>query len=133
MKMIIVFSICLCGFSVPALGALTDADLNQIRLIVNDSEKRIKAEVKNDLAPINEKIERLDTRTQQIEKDVASLSGRVDGVEKLITWFMVIIVAIVGIPQVVVLWRSRKAETLEKQVEKLTAEIEALKKQRIVS
>ena len=92
MKMIIVFSIFLCGFSVPALGALTDADLNQIRLIVNDSEKRIKAEVKNDLAPINEKIERLDTRTQQIEKDVASLSGRVDGVEKRITWLPVICV-----------------------------------------
>ena len=88
----------------------------------------VKEEIKTELAPINQKIDRLETRTQQVEKDVASLTGRIDGIEKLITWLIVIIVAIFGIPQIVVLWRNRTDEReLKKQVETLTQEIEKLK------
>ena len=41
MKLVLVLTIFFLGFSVPVLGALTDADLDKIRLIVNASEKRI--------------------------------------------------------------------------------------------
>ncbi len=123
MKIIVFFSLLFCFITLPVIAALDDTDLDKIRLIV-------KAEIKTELAPIHQKIDRLDTRTQQVEKDVASLTGRIDGTEKLITWLIVIIVAIFGIPQIVVLWRNRTDEReLKKQVETLTQEIEKLKKQ----
>ena len=50
MKTIIFFLILFCiNRPDPRLGALTDADLDKIRLIVNDSEKRIKEEVKKEI------------------------------------------------------------------------------------
>ena len=49
MKTILVLSILFSVIALPALGELTDADLNQIRLIVNDaidaSEKRFDAKI----------------------------------------------------------------------------------------
>ena len=118
MKTILALSILLCAITSTAMGALDDTDLDKIRLIV-------KEEIKTELDPINRKIDRLETRTQQVEKDVASLTGRIDGIEKLITWLIVITVAIFGIPQFVVLWRNRTEEReLKKQVETLTQEIE---------
>ena len=36
MKMILARAILFCAITLPALGELTNADLNQIRLIVND-------------------------------------------------------------------------------------------------
>ena len=41
-KTLLVLSIRFSVITLPALGALTDADLDKIRLIVNDSEKRVK-------------------------------------------------------------------------------------------
>ena len=51
MKNVLLFSILFCAIALPALGKLTDADLNKIRLLLNDSEKRIKIDIKADIAP----------------------------------------------------------------------------------
>jgi chaperonin cofactor prefoldin len=112
--------------STPAISDLSQDDLNKIRLLIADELKPIQTEIQTVKTELKDAI-------ASVKEDVASLSGRVDGVEKLITWLMVIIVAIVGIPQVVVLWRSKKDRILEKQVETLTQKIEALEKQRIQS
>ena len=126
--------------STPAVSQLSQDDLNQIRLLIVNELKPIRAEIqalkteiqtvkmelKDDIASLRKEI-------ASVKEDVASLSGRVDGIEKLITGLLVIIVAIVGIPQVVVLWRSKKDRILEKQVETLTQKIEALERQRIQS
>ena len=112
--------------STPAISDLSQDDLNKIRLLITDELKPIQTEIQTVKTELKDAI-------ASVKEDVASLSGRVDGVEKLITWLMVIIVAIVGIPQVVVLWRSKKDRILEKQVETLTQKIEALEKQRIQS
>ena len=42
MKTLIFFLIFFSLLALPALAELTDADLNKIRLIVNESEKRVK-------------------------------------------------------------------------------------------
>ncbi len=118
MKMILIFLILFSTIALPALGALDDADLNQIRLIV-------KEEIKEEIKPIKE-----DLAVLKIE--VASLSGRVSGIEKMMTWLMVLIVVAVGLPQVIIAWRSRKDRSLEKQIEVLAQEIETLKQQQIV-
>ncbi len=99
--------------STPAVSQLDQYDLNKIRLLIADELKPIQ----NDIQTIKTELK---GEIASVKEDVASLSGRVDGVEKLITWLMVIIVAIVGIPQVVVLWCNKKDRTLEKQVETLT-------------
>ena len=126
MKIVLLFSILLCTIALPAIGALTDADLDKIRLIV-------KEEVKKEIATTNTKIDGLDIRLRAVETDVAWTRGKLDSLDKNINWLMALIVVAVGIPQLVIAWRSRKDRALEKQIETLTQEIETLKQQRIVS
>jgi len=123
--------------STPAISQLDQNDLNKIRLLIAEELKPIqkeiqtlKTELKSEITSVRSELK---GEIASVKEDVASLSGWVDGVEKLIAWLIVIIVAIVGIPQVVVLWRSKKDRTLEKQVETLTQKIEALEKKRIQS
>ncbi len=119
--------------STPAISDMSQDDLNKIRLLIADELKPIQTEIQTVKTEIQTVKTELKDAIASVKEDVASLSGRVDGVEKLITWLMVIIVAIVGISQVVVLWRSKKDRILKKQVETLTQKIEALEKQRIQS
>ena len=133
MKTILVLSILVSVVALPALGELTDADFDKIRLIVNDSEKRVKEEVKKEITLTNTKIDGLDTRLRTVETDVAWTRGKLDSLDKHINWLMALIVVAVGLPQAIIAWRSRKDRSLEKQIEVLTQEIETLKQQRIVS
>ncbi len=64
MKNVILFSVIFCTSALPALGDLTDTDLNKIRLIINE-------EIKKETSTITQKIDALDTRIQNVEKDVA--------------------------------------------------------------
>ena len=62
MKTILVLSILFSAIALPALGELTDADLNKIRLIVREE---VKAEVKSrnhGIRSPHERIHRLETR-----------------------------------------------------------------------
>ena len=63
MKTILALSILFSAIALPAFGELTDADLNQIRLIVNDEVKPIKADIvplKTDVTWIRCKFEGID-------------------------------------------------------------------------
>ena len=126
MKPILLFSILFCAIAMPAIGELTDADLDKIRLIV-------KEEVKKEITITNTKIDGLDTRLRTVETNVAWTRGKLDTLDKHINWLMALIVVAIGIPQLVVAWRSRKDRALEKQIETLTQEIETLKQQRAVN
>ena len=67
MKTILVLSILFCAVALPTSAALTDADLDKIRLIV-------KEEITEELKPIKADIGGL-------KEDVARLDGRMTGVE----------------------------------------------------
>ena len=60
MKTILVLSIFFCGIGLPALAQLTDADLNKIRLIVNEEVKAevsaVKAELKTEIATLEQEL-----------------------------------------------------------------------------
>ena len=86
MKTILFLSILLCALAMPAIGALTDADLDKIRLIVNDSEKRVKEEIKAEIAIIHTKIEGLDTRLRNVETNIAELRGRSIALSAIKDW-----------------------------------------------
>ena len=92
MKTILVsLSILLCAIALPALGALTDADLDKIRLIVNEAEKRIKDEIVT-----------LKTDGAVIKTEVANLKETVsndfDNIQKNFDRQNNIIIACIGIP-----------------------------------
>ena len=118
MKTIIVLSILLCAIAMPAIGELSDADLDKIRLIVKEEIKPLKADI------------------DVLKTDVARLDGRLTGVEKQVTHatnvtygLIALIVVAIGIPA----WRGKRDSDQERKIEALTQEIETLKQQRIVN
>ena len=147
MKTTLILSIVFSLIALPALGALTDADLNQIRLIVQEESRPIKAD-----------IVALKTDGAVVTSEVANLKQTVnDGfgnVQKNFDRLHNIIIACIGIPLAMIaigatVWgilahrRSRKDQRLEtqiqvltekteKQIQTLTQEIETLKSQQIV-
>jgi septal ring factor EnvC (AmiA/AmiB activator) len=126
MKTIIFFSILFCAIALPSFAELTPQDLDKIRLIV-------KEEIEKEIEPLKAEIASVKAEIASVKQDVASLSGRVAGIEKQITWLMSLIVVAVGLPQILVVWRSRKDREQERKIEELAREIEMLKQQRIVS
>ena len=83
MKTILLFSILFAVIAMPALGELTEADLNEIRLIVRE-------EIKKETATINTKIDGLDTRLRTVETGVAELRGRNIGFSAAQDWIVAI-------------------------------------------
>ena len=123
MKKILALLILFSLIALPALGELTDADLNQIRLIVNDAEKRIKEEVKTEITNAEKRInDHTNVRIDSLKTPVAWLIG-----------ILVAVIALIGIPLVVLTimigWRSVKDNSQEKINQELREEIETLKQQ----
>ena len=144
MKTRIFLSILFCALAAPAFAALTDADLDKIRLIVKEevkteiesSEKRMKTYIDARIDAVNTRIDAVNTRIDGVEDH---LSGRIDNVQEQMTFLLnviygliALIIIAIGIPQVITGWRSRRDRSLENRVEILTQEIEALKRQHIV-
>lgn len=102
MKTILSLSILFCAIALPVLGALTEADLNEIRLIVNDA---IDASEKQ----IDEKIQASEKRMKEY------MTQQIDSLKTPVTWLigiLVAVIALIGIPSVVLTimigWRSVK-------------------------
>ena len=113
MKKVLLFSILFCAIAMPTLGELTDADLNKIRLIVNEGIKPIEADIvllKTDTAWIRGKLESVDEQFEGVNNQITH--------SRRITYGLIaLIVAAVGIPQIVIAWHSKKDSTQEKQIE----------------
>lgn len=147
MKTLLARLILFCAVASPTFAELTDADLNKIRLIVNEEVTKelakelapIKADIdqiKADIDQLDTRLQQLDTRLRGVEIAVGSLTGRMDGVEKQIAHatnltygLIALIVAAIGIPA----WRSKRDSDQERKIEYLSQEIEALKQQRTAS
>ena len=127
MKTLLVLSILFCTIALPALGELTDADLDKIRLIVKASESSLKEHTKSE-------IESSETRMKSY------VDAKIESVKTPIAWLigiLVAMIAVIGLPLAILTiflgWRSIKDNTQEKQIEVLTREIELLKQQRTVN
>ena len=148
MKTLIFLLIYFFVITVPAFGALTDADLDKIRLIVKEevkkeiesSEKRMKTYIDTKIDAVNTRIDTVEKRLEdKIDGVGKRLDNRIDSVEKQMTFLLnviygliALIIVAIGIPQVIIGWRSRRDSSLENRVEILTQEIETLKRQHIV-
>ena len=112
MKTILAILILFCVIALPALGELTVQDIEKIDAKIKESEARTK--------------EHINTQIESVDK-------RLSLVTTLIVGLIALIVLAVGIPQILMTLRSRRDESLEKQIQTLTQEIETLKQQRIVN
>lgn len=151
MKTILALSILLYAFAAPVMAALTDTDLDKIRLILQEEIKPIKADivelqteaavVKTEVANLKENI---NNGFSNVQKSFDNVQKDFDNVQKSFDRQNNIIIACIGIPLGILaigatVWgilanrRSRKDQTFEKQIEVLTQEIETLKQQKIVS
>jgi predicted nucleic acid-binding Zn-ribbon protein len=133
MKTVLFLAVLFCAIALPALGELTDTDLNKIRLIINE-------EIEEAIKPIKADIVTLQT-------NVAWMRGKLENVDKQITHgtnvtygLIALIVAAIVIPQIITLWRNVTDNSLEKRIkmikqemETLKQQIETLKQQRIVN
>ena len=140
MKNVFLFSILFCAIALPALGELTDADLNKIRLIISEEIEKESSTTNKKIDALDAKIDTLDARIQNVEKDVAWVRGKLDGIDKQITHatnityvLIALIVATIAAPLILIAMESRTYRSFERQVEMLTREIETLKQQRIVN
>ena len=143
MKVLIFTAMLFCAIALPALGELTDSDLDKIRLIINEEIKPIKVDIvslKTEVAWIRGKLESVDKQFESVDQQFKSLDKRLDkqfeSVDKQITHVTYItygltalIVAAIAIPQILIAWRAGKDRALERRVETLTQEIEMLKQQ----
>ena len=127
MKTIIVISILLCAIAMPAIGELSKADLDQIRLIIVDSEKRVKEEIKKDITASETQMkEYIDLKISTLKTPIAWLIG-----------ILIAIIALIGLPLTVLTiflsWRNIRDNTQQYEIETLKKEIETLKQQRVVT
>ena len=144
MKTILVLSILFFLIALPVLGALTDADLDKIRLIVKEevksesiaSENRMKAYVSQEIKTANATIAgEIKTVNTTIAGEIKTVNARIDGNDKRLSqifWLIIALMGLIALPQIFIAWRSRKDRTLEKQIETLAQEIEMLKRQQII-
>ena len=79
MKPTIFLSILFCVIAMPVFAELTDADLDKIRLIVQE-------EIQKEIAPINKKIDGIDARLRNVETDIAELRGRSIALSAIKDW-----------------------------------------------
>lgn len=134
MKYILALSLLLCAIAgVPALCQTPQMDV-ETEIAV------IKTEIKNVNEKIDDKFRGVDGKFASLEKN---FNDKFASLEKNFDRLNNIIIACIGIPLAILaigatVWgilasrRSRKDQTLEKQIETLTQEIEALKRQQIV-
>ena len=128
---ILCLSFLLSTMTLPVLGELTDADLDKIRLIV-------KEEVEAEIAGLKQELK---AEIANSEKNIKYyIDAKIEGVDKRLSTYgwviyvlMPLIVVLIGIPTVLITWRSGSNRSLEQQVEMLTQEVELLKQQRIVN
>lgn len=129
MKNALLFSILFCAIALPGFAELTEADLNKIRLIVNEGIKPIEADIvllKTDTAWIRGKLESVDEQFEGVNNQITH--------SRRITYGLIaLIVAAVGIPQIIIAWRSKKDSTQEKQIEELRQEIKELRQEPVLS
>ena len=116
--------------AMPALGELTVQDIEKVDAKIQASEDRMKAHMtqQTDILKnhISQEIKTINVQFTEIDKRISSDSGWTK-------FLFTIVVAIIGIPTAIIVGRSRKDRTLEKQIEHLTQEIETLKQQQIVN
>ena len=162
MKYLLLFSILFCVIAMPALGELSDDDLNQIRLIFADSEKQIRLIIadsekrltatmntlKTEAAIRDTEIKNLnDTMNKgfdNVQKGFDNVQKNFDNVQKGFDRQNNIIIACIGIPMaflaigatisgILAHKRGTRDRSLENEIATLKQEMETLKQRQVIT
>jgi len=151
MKTLLAFLILFCVFTSPTFAALTDADLNKIRLIVTEEIQAEIKPIKADIATLKTDVATLKTDMAVMKTEVANLketfngkfddvNRKFDDVQKNFDRQNNIIIGCIGIPMAILAIaatllgilgqrRSGKDHEQERINQELREEIEALRQQ----
>lgn len=131
-------------FVTPSFSELSDSDLQRIREIVKvevvSSEQRLRTEIAESeqrlrtemTAAIQASEERMkvyvDTKISAVNSQFAQVNNRIDEVDKRISfaftvlgWLFALVIAALGIPQLIIAFRQRGQDRLQASVEELYA------------
>ncbi|MCY4567910.1 MAG: hypothetical protein OXD49_06320 [Candidatus Poribacteria bacterium] len=117
MKLILISITAFLIFAAPVFSELTVEDLEKIRSIVKESEDRLKEDLK---ASEKRLTEHIDGKVEEMDKRLNIIFGFVIPLISLI-------VVVIGVPQIIMVWRGREERTQKEQIQELKQEIEALK------
>ena len=152
MKLTIFFSIALFMIVSPAIGELSSTDLDKIRLVVKEEIAKVETELKAEIAKVETELkeeiaksekrlkEYVDTKFESVDAKFESVDTKFESVNKqlllvvgFVSALIILIVATIGIPQIIMAWKGRNESEQDKRIEQLVQEVEALKQQRIVN
>ena len=146
MKPILVACIACVLITSPAHSELTPADLDKIRLLVKEeisksaaaSQAQMKQYIDLKIENVETQIKGVETQIKGVETQIKGVNDRVSLAVNLTYGLIALIVAAIGIPQIIMVWRSRSDSALERRmealvdkIEEMAADIETLKQQRI--
>ena len=138
MKTVLLCLIVFCAIAMPALGELTDADLDKIRLIVREeikaeitaSEKRMKEYIDLKLENVSTEFKRVDSR---VDDQIKRVDDQVETTDTQIGYLRTQINLFVGIPlgliTLLFAWRALRDKATDKKISAVMADLESRRSQ----
>ena len=145
MKLITASMIVFSLFSGPAFSALTQADIDKIRLIVKEevetavarsesrtkeyleaSESRTKEYVSQEIAKVNTTLSEMDKR---LTGEIRSLDKQLNNLFMLVLALVAFIAVVIGVPQIIVALQRKEVRAQDEKIEAQQKQIEALEKE----
>ena len=138
MRLILISTTAFLIFTAPVFSELTVQDLEKIRSIVKESEDGLREEIKKSEEGLKKDIENVRSMVtesearlkEHIDFKVSEMDKRLNMVFGFVVALISLIVVVVGIPQVIMVWRGRRERTQAEEIQELRREIEMLKQQR---
>jgi hypothetical protein len=113
MKTVLLCSIVFCAIALPTLAELTDADLDKIRFIVNDSENSLKAHTNNEIiASENRMKDHINDKIEGVRSSISAFKWVIG----ILMAVIAILIAAIGIPLSLMAKRSPKDNDQQKQM-----------------
>lgn len=116
-------------FATPAFPELSDSDLQRIREIVQievaAEGKRISADLKEyvdiKILGVNSQFVQVNSQFEQVNNRIDELDKRLNIAFTVLGWLFALVIAAIGIPQLITAFRQRGQERLQTAVEELYA------------
>ena len=110
MKFALISTTAFLIFAAPAFSDLTVKDLDKIGSIVKESENSVK---------------------EHVDLKVKNVSDKVDEMDKRLNYIFLLVIALIGIPQIVIAWRGKQQKELAAKIDELQQEVGTLKQERL--
>ena len=116
MKTILVLLILFYAIALPAAGELTVQDLDKIGSVVNTSKQELKEEIASSEKRMKEHITSFEKRMKEyIDLKIYSVEKQITLLTNFVYALIALIVVAIGIPQILIAWRSIRSKSHDEQ------------------